>query len=196
MDSTVLIWDLEPKTWHAGMAGKDLAGRDLERLWADLAGEDAAKAHRAVATLTAVPAKALPLLKDHLRAVDVLEGKHLQRLISDLDSEQFAVRESASQKLAFFAEQAEPALREALQGKPSLEARKRLEALYADAAVAGRGLVRSTEVLRTLRALRILEHIGDREARQVLEMLAGGDPAARTTRQATEALRRLASRLR
>lgn len=195
-DGTILLWDLEQKTWHAGVAFKDLHDRDLERLWADLAGEDAAKAHQAVWTLVAVPAKAVPFLKEYLRAAAVLDAKQVQRLIANLDSEEFAVREDAYRKLASFAEQAEPALRQALEGKPSLEVRKRLEALCEDAELASHGAIRSMELLRTVRAIRVLKHIGDRKAQQVLQTLAGGDPAARATRQAKDALQRLAKRLR
>jgi len=194
MDGTSLIWDLEPKTWRVGVAVKDFDGRDLERLWTDLAGEDAAKGHRAVWTLAAVPSKAVPFLKDHLHHVSSVDAKEVQRLIADLDSVQFATRAAAGKKLAALGEQAEPALRQALEGKPSLEVRKRLEALRADAERAGHGMVRSAEVLRTLRAMRALEAIGTSEARQVLHPLAGGDPAARTTRCAQEALRRLQRR--
>jgi RNA polymerase sigma factor (sigma-70 family) len=195
-DGTILIWDLEPKTWHAGIAVQDLAPRDLERLWADLAAENSAavKANQAVWTLAAVPARAVPFLKEHLRPAVAPDAQQVQRLIADLDSPEFTVRETAAKRLASFGEQAEPALRQALEGKPSLEARKRLEALHADAEQAGRGVVHSAELLRTLRAIRVLEHIGDREARQVLQKLAAGDPAARSTRQAREALRRLERR--
>jgi hypothetical protein len=125
-----------------------------------------------------------------------LDAKQVQRLIADLDSPEFAVREAAEKKLAWFGEQVEPALCQALEGKPSLEVRKRLEALHTDAELANRSIVRSAEQLRTLRAIRVLEHIGDRKARQVLQTLAAGDPAARATRQALEALRRLARPLR
>lgn len=190
-DGTILIWNLEPKTWHAGGKPKDLDRRDLERLWTELAGEDAIEAHRAVWSLATAPEKAVPFLKEHLRPVPALDNTQVQRWIADLDSEQFPVREAASKKLASFAERAEPALHRALEGKPSLEARKRLQALYADAEAAGGGLVRSAKVLRTLRAIRVLEQIGTAEAQQVLETLASGDAAARTTRQAKEALRRL-----
>jgi hypothetical protein len=122
-----------------------------------------------------------------------LDAKQVRKLIDDLDSAQFAVRDAATKKLASFGEQAEPALRQALQGKPSLEVRKRLEALHRDAEIAGRGLVRSPELLRTLRAIRALEAMDNAEARQVLEALALGDPAARVSRHAKEALCRIAS---
>ncbi|HEY7315168.1 MAG TPA: WD40 repeat domain-containing protein [Gemmataceae bacterium] len=194
MDGTTLIWDLEPKTWRAGVVVKDLDGRDLERLWADLASDDAGKAHRAVWTLAAAPSKAVPFLKDHLHPVASVDAKEVQRLLGDLDSEQFAVRAPAGKKLAALGEQTEPALRQALEGKPSLEVRKRLEALRANAILVGHGRVRSAEVLRTLRAIRSLEYIGSAEARKVLQTLADGDPAARSTRCAQETLRRLQRR--
>lgn len=194
MDSTTLIWDLQPKNWHAGIAGKKLEQGDLERLWSDLTGDDAAKTHRAVWTLSAVPTQAVPFLKEHLHAVAELDIEQVQHLIADLDSPGFATREQARKKLASFGELAEPTLRKALAGKPSLEARRRLEALLADAEKAGRGLVHSTEVLRTLRAIRALEQMGDREARQLLHTLSGGAAGARQTRMAKEALRRLEPR--
>lgn len=188
MDGTTLIWDLEPKTWRAGLGVKTLASRDLVRLWAELAGEDAAKAYRAEWTLAAVPDRAVPFLKDRLRPVSALDAKQVQSLIADLNSGEFAVRDAAEKRLASFGEQVEPALRIALEGKPSLEARKRLEALHTDAELAGQSIVHSAELLRTLRAIRVLEHIGDVEAQRVLQKLAGGDTAARVTRQAKAAL--------
>jgi hypothetical protein len=193
MDGTALIWDLEPKTWRAGFAVKDLSPRDLERFWTNLASENsnAVKAHPVVWKLAAVPAKAVPFLKDHLHPAAALDAKQVRRLIADLDSPEYAVREAAQKKLASFGEQAEPALRHALEAKPSLETRKRLEALHSDAELAGRGIVRSPALLRTLRAIRTLEHIGNREAKQVLQTLADGDPAARSTQQAKAALKRL-----
>ncbi|MGH7222781.1 MAG: hypothetical protein ACRELF_06115, partial [Gemmataceae bacterium] len=193
-DGTVLIWDVASAVRRAGMPAKGLDGAELQRLWADLAGEDAAKAHQAVWKLAAVPAKAVPFLRDHLRPAVALDAKRLQRLIDDLDSPEFAEREEARKKLASFAEQVEPALRQALKGKPSLEMRKRLEALHADAEFASHGVVRSPQLLRTLRAIRVLEHIGDQGARQVLQKLAAGDSAARSTRQVKEALQRLERR--
>jgi RNA polymerase sigma factor (sigma-70 family) len=193
-DSTILIWDLEPKSWHGGIRGKDLKGRDLERFWADLAADNAARAHRALWTLAATPAKTVPFLKDHLRPVAAVDGKEVQHLIDDLDSEQFATREAASQKLASLGAQAESALRRALEGKPSLEVCRRLERLLADAELAQRNLVHSADVLRTLRAIRVLDAIGTTEAWKLLQKLAEGAAEARETREAKAALRRLAVR--
>jgi hypothetical protein len=45
--------------------------------------------------------------------------------------------------------------------------------------------------LRTLRAIRVLEHIGTAEARELLRKLAGGAAEVRETREAEKALQRL-----
>jgi hypothetical protein len=57
------------------------------------------------------------------------DPQRIAKLITDLDSEQFQVREKASQELEKMGEAAEPALLKALAGRPSEEARKRLERL-------------------------------------------------------------------
>ncbi|HTU94064.1 MAG TPA: WD40 repeat domain-containing protein [Gemmataceae bacterium] len=194
-DGTTLIWDLEPNTWPGRIAVQNIDDSGLTRLWTDLAGEDAEKAQQAVWTLAAAAAKSVPFLKEHLRSASPLDRKQVQRWIAELDNDEFAVRDAAARKLSSFGEQAEPALRQALEGKPTLEARKRLEALLADAEQANYGAVRAAELLRTLRAIRVLEQIGDRQAMQVLQKLAAGDPAARSARQAKEALQRLQRRV-
>ena len=47
------------------------------------------------------------------------------------------------------------------------------------------------EVLRSLRALEVLEHAGTTEAQQLLETLAKGADGAQLTREAQAALQRL-----
>jgi hypothetical protein len=46
--------------------------------------------------------------------------------------------------------------------------------------------------VRGMRAVEVLERIGTAEARQVLQVIAQGAPGARLTREAQEALKRLA----
>jgi hypothetical protein len=172
----------------------DLDRKGLEQMWAALAGEDAARAHQAVAQLAAVPARAVPFLEDRLRPVTPPDPERVGRLLADLGSYQFAVREAASRGLAELGPQAEPALHRALGAKPALEVRLRLDALLAETMQAARGAVRSPEVLRTLRAIRVLERTGTPEAQGVLRALAAGAPGARETDDARAALRRLARR--
>ncbi len=113
----------------------------------------------------------------------------VQQRIADLDSNQFAVRAAAAKELAVLGEVAEPALRQALDGKPSVELRKRVEAL-----LAGMRTAPPEETLRSLRAIQVLERIGTPDAQRVLRKLATGAAAARETRDARDALERLARR--
>ena len=104
-----------------------------------------------------------------------------------LESEQFAVREKAQRELEELGDLAEPVLRQALEGKPSLEMRRRVQAVLEHL----RGPVTQPELLRSLRAVAVLEDIGTPEARGLLETLAADADEARQTREAKAALRRL-----
>jgi RNA polymerase sigma factor (sigma-70 family) len=187
MDGAILVWDVAA-AYERRPRPRPAEARELESWWQDL-GSEAPQAHRAIWGLAGVPAQALPLLRDRLRPALALPADELQRLVQDLDSPRFPRREEASRRLAEFGEEAEPTLRQALVDKPSAEARQRLEQI-----LAGPRLIRSQELLRPLRALQILEAIGDEPARQLLGKLAEGAPASRFTREARAAVDRLAHR--
>jgi WD40 repeat protein len=112
-DTTVLLWDVS----HARM----------EHLWAELAAAEGESA-RAIKALAAKPAEAVPFLKERLRRAAEAEER-AGRLIADLDSDSFSVRERASRELAKLGPDAAFALRAALQGDPSAEGRRRLQAI-------------------------------------------------------------------
>jgi hypothetical protein len=84
-------------------------------------------------------------------------------------------------------ELAEPALRTGLEGKPSLEVRRRVEQLLKRL----EEQLPTPERLRTLRAIAVLEKIGTAEACELLRSLAEGAAGAGPTREAKSALRRL-----
>ncbi len=176
-DSTVLIWDL---------AGPPTS-EDAEKCWADLAGQDARRAQEAIWKLARDPGKSLPLLRDRLHPMKPVNREHLERLIKDLDSDQFAVREKATAELQKLGELAEPALRRIVEGKPTLEQRRRIEPILAEL----ESKPPSGEMLRSLRAVRVLEYAGTVEARRLLRELATGAEGARLTQQAQAALTRL-----
>jgi WD40 repeat protein len=186
-DGTALVWDMGRQTWPAPVA-RELSGKELGALWSDL-GADARQSHRAIRALAAAPGQAVPFLAGRLRPAAALDAKRVERLITDLDSDRFEVRDAAARELTQMGEQVEPALRRVLEGKPSPEARRRVEAL-----LTGPRRVRSLEGLRGLRAVQALECVGTAEARRVLEGLSRGAPEARLTREAKAALRRLAGR--
>ena len=183
-DGTLLVWDMTPPMRKLE-SGKRLSDKELEMLWADLAG-DCRQAYRAMHRLAGSGAAALSLLAKHLHPVAAVDPKRVDKLLTDLDSEQLAARDAAVRELEGMGEQIEPALRRVLESKPSLEVRNRIQTIQ-DAL---RG-VPPHHTLRTLRAIHVLERIGTPEAQDILRTLAGGAAAARETREAKAALQRL-----
>jgi hypothetical protein len=108
------------------------------------------------------------------------------RLVADLDSNLFKVRESASRELGLCGEQAAAATQVAVYSTDSPEVQARLRRLLAQPFI-----VRSPERLRLIRAIALLERLATPEAEQVLRPLAKGDPTARETQAAEQAMRRL-----
>ena len=97
------------------------------------------------------------------------------------------MREKAQEELQNLGDLAEPALRRTLDNKPTLEVRRRVQALLERL----RGPVKGPELLQALRAVAVLEDIGTPKARRLLQELANGAPEARLTREARASLRRL-----
>src|SRR5262249_54213556 len=126
-DSTALIWDVSSA--RCKLPQKNLTPHDLERLWTDLRDTDAIKAHAALWALVVAPEQAVPFLKEHLHPVPHVSAERLRQFVADLDADDFARREEATRNLAKLGIEAEPALRKALEAKPSLEKRSRVEAL-------------------------------------------------------------------
>jgi hypothetical protein len=186
-DGIGLLWDLTswPKETGLGRPAK------LDALWDDLGGGDAARADRAFWALVAAPRSALPLLRDRLMPAQPADGK-LAGLIADLDSRHFTVREKATQQLEKLGDAAAPALRRALAGKPSAEARRRLEALLASLDQSSRPL--SAAAVRERRAVRVLGQVGSAEARTLLEKLAALVEKPGLAAEASAALERAARR--
>jgi hypothetical protein len=186
MDGNTFIWDLAPETWPSMKSTKDLTKRELDDSWLDIT-NDPPKAYMAIRTLVESPVHTIPFLKDHLKPAAEVNSKLVERILADLDSNQFATRDKAAKELAKLGDQIEPSLRKALEGQLSEEVRRQIKAIL-DAPRA----VPSGEILRTLRAIQVLERIGTPEARDVLKKLAAGAVAARETREAQESLERLA----
>src|SRR5262249_52497063 len=150
-------------SWH-GKAARDLTGEDLAGLWNDLGASDGMCAYQAAWLLSAAaPGQVCSFLRTVLHPAAEPDRDHLQRLLADLDGTRFATREAASKELRLLGVEAEPALRQALASHPSVEARRRIEALLAESVV-----VRLPDKVRRLRALRVLERIGTAQARQLL----------------------------
>lgn len=188
MDTTAMVWDLRSR-WKRRTDRASLNATEVERLWTDLAGEDASRAYEAIHKLAAEPNVSLPFLRNHLPPVPAVDEKRLADLIAELESNDFAVRQKAAVELETIGERALPAYRKALGDKPSLETRRRLEDLQEKAQSAWWDV--SRERLRSLRAIETLEVAKTKEAREVLQLVAAGAKGARLTEEAKAALKRL-----
>jgi WD40 repeat protein len=180
-DTTALLWDL---------IGPRDGTKDPPALWQHLASEDAAVAWRAMGALVRAPGQSVPWLCQHLPTVRATDGRRAERLLRDLNDAEFSVREGAERELEKLGEAAAPALRQALRGQPSPEARRRVQGLL-ERLDPGR----SSEALRGLRAVEVLELVGTPAARRVLAELAGGIPEALRAQEARASLERLGRRV-
>ncbi len=188
-DGTALVWDLTPSVRPAEPLVKTVGTKELTEWWSDLASHDAAKARRAIWSLTDAPDRAVSFLADRLKPMAPPDEKQVRRWIANLDSDDFTTREAAHAALARLGELVEPARQQALKGQLPVETRRRLDRL---GQVAQPAL--GSEGLRSVRAVEVLEVIGTRKARGVLQGLAKGAAGARQTREARQALERLAKR--
>jgi hypothetical protein len=189
-DGAPIVWDMTGRLLAAGKKVSTFVEKELDAAWSDLASEDAAKAWKAILSLSARPEQAMPLLEKRLPANAPLEPKRLARLLAELDNGEFETRDQASKDLAALGHVVAPALRKLLQGEPSVEARMRAEKLLGK--IGKDGIL--TEELRCLRALEILEYAGTPEAKKLLENEAKGASQSQLTQGAKAALERLAKR--
>jgi hypothetical protein len=186
-ETSALIWEVADAVGRPLPAGGKLGRDGLDRSWEDLAGGDAAAAHRAAWRLAGSPDESVPFLKTVLRPVARPAAPAVARLIADLNDDAFAVREKATQELDSLGDAVAADLAGALAGKPPAEQRRRLQALLDRLRDPGASPAR----LRELRAVTALEQAATPEARQLLEQLGGGAAGARLTDDARAALRRL-----
>jgi WD40 repeat protein len=185
-DGTVRFYPLRPRGWQPPPAKQLLTNDEMDSLWKKLAESDAPAAYSAVWTLAATGEQATRCCQERLHPLPSAAPR-LQQLIADLDSDEFSVREAATQELAGLGQEAVGAMVQAMNARPALEARRRMERLL-------EGLCSqplTSETLRQERAIGVLERIGTKAAREILRTLAGGPPEATATQQASAALRRL-----
>src|SRR5262249_4635184 len=152
-----------PKPAHAAW----LPAEALEARWTDLAGQDASRAFDALRRLSASPDQAVTLLRQRLRPTAPAAPQRMAQLLADLEGERFEVHRRAESERERLGESADPGLRKVLDDAP-LDLRQRVERLL------DRLSVPTATPRRELRAVELLELIGNAEARQVLQTLTGG----------------------
>lgn len=176
-DSSVLLWDV---TGRRGKSGKALSVDQRSRLWEQLGDDDAKKAQAAVWELALSP-DAAATVRERLKpakAADVVA------LVKQLGADDFATRTDATQHLEALAGSAIPGLRAALEAKPELEVRRRVDGLISR-------YLRTEEWRRESRALAALEYAGTPAARALVEQLTGGARRAPLTEEARRVLGRM-----
>jgi hypothetical protein len=183
LDTTVLGWDLRPPRVAASVP--------LERAWNDLATWEAGESFRSAGRFLAAPAETVKLFAEKIKPVAAFDPKRVQRLLADLGSDVFAAREAASQALGELDVQAIPYLEEAMKNAGSLEIRLRVKPILERKQREQRAGLTSSEQLRQMRAVMVLEWIGDGESKNLLKRWAGGSVGARLALEAAAALKRL-----
>jgi hypothetical protein len=182
---------IRPDTGKPAKAATPLADKRLDEMWNGLARQGIAgmrASYLNAHTMAATPEPTLKLLKERLKptpALDAAERTAIDERIKDLDSEEFDRRERATLELIKLGSRARPAIQARLDGElGSLEMRRRLERIMEK--LKG-GL--SPEEHRDLRAVEVLERIGTPEAKELLRVIAEGQPGAPLTRAAKERLK-------
>jgi RNA polymerase sigma factor (sigma-70 family) len=168
-DGTILLWKVPPAREDRRPAPVE-AERDS--LWTDLGDPSPIKARTAIDRLLRHPAAAMALLTARFRAPTTSDDPALAALVKDLDSDVFATREAAARKLQGYGAKAEAALRRELAGTPSLEMKRRAEGVLAALPQPVLRLPLTGEDLRGLRAIEVLEQLGDAGAAKLLQSWA------------------------
>jgi WD40 repeat protein len=183
-DTTVVVWDVAALRKAQAARRTPLSAGDLKKLWHALGTEPAETTLEVFDRLAEDPEAVAAFLKDQLTAVS---DAGLVGWVADLDAPAFAKRDQAMRELRDMEFAAAPALKQVLGGTPTLELRQRVERLLNELDEP------AAHHLRRWRAVTVLEQLGTPAAWQLLEALAKGAPAARLTRDAQTALRRLAT---
>ncbi len=193
-DTTMLLWEEIAGKQHESAPDRGLSAERLAALWPALADADAGQAYEAMRALMASPRQTVALFQEQLRPVPPVPRERVVQLIARLDDDRFAVREQATRELAGLSSLAETELKKVQASPPSLEVRVRVGHLLGRLTAPDF----TSEELRVLRALEVLEQIGPLDhagpqARGVLQRMAGGAPGHFFTQEAKAVLARLGS---
>jgi RNA polymerase sigma factor (sigma-70 family) len=179
LDTTVLAWDLRPP--------RPAMKTSLDDAWTDLAKKESAEALKAEGRFLAAPADAVKLFTEKVKPAAALDPKRIRQLLADLGSDEFTVREAAAQALHGLDQQAIPYLEETLKSAVPLEVRRRVQKILEQ----HQSAALPSEQLRQVRAVLVLELIGNGESKNLLKRWSGGPAGALLTMEASSALKRL-----
>jgi len=178
-DTTVLVWDLRPPHVADSVS--------LESAWNDLATREASASFQSEGRFSTASADTVKLFAEKIQPATVLDLKQIQRWLTDLGNNEFAVREAASQALCGLDHRAIPYLENTLKTATSAEVRERANKILEH----HRRTPLTAEQLRQIRAVTLLERIGDGDSKKLLKNWADGPASALLTEEAAAALKRL-----
>jgi WD40 repeat protein len=167
-DTTVLVWDAERLLGKGPPQRLELSAGELKTRWEDLGAPDDPTADYAAVVLRAAAPQMIAFAKDRLRE-PVREEQDVAR-IADLGAEDPAKRGKAFKELAERGPAAGPALRQALDDQKDPDVRLRISLLQGRLEKPDP----AEEKLRAKRAVRVLEHVGTKKSRELLEFIAKG----------------------
>jgi hypothetical protein len=179
LDTTVLAWDTRPRPVAGSVS--------LESAWNDLAERGADLSFKSEGRFLAAPAEAVKFFAEKIKLPAALDPKRIEGLLADLGNDEFSLRERASKALQELDEQAKPYLERALKSAESLEVRRRVEMILEQR----RAAALTSEQIRQIRGVMILELIDDGNSRNLLKKWAAGPAGALLTGEAAAALQRL-----
>jgi WD40 repeat protein len=185
VEGSVLVWDC------TGQSSKDrtaFASSELAALWDILGYGKVETAYQAKWKFVAAGQQTITFMGKTLRPIPKDSTSALKEAIANLEGKHPELRDAAMNELDCHGSLAEPALREGLTDDRSPEARARIEYLLEKQ----KSNFPSGGLLRSLRAIEVLEQIGTPQARQLLESIAAGHPQAALTREAKASVQRMA----
>lgn len=195
-DTTALVWDATRPRAKVSFLRRESAAMDMAAHLEKLAGKDAEEAYVSLWALRGAAQKTVAFLAKQSNLFARTDVRAIERWIGDLDSSEFAQRERASQQLGWILDEAEPYLKKALENKPSLEMRLRIELLLHEKGTGPTGWG-----LQRLRVVEVLEHIAAEGAEAtrlaaiaLLKKFAAGAAGSRPTQEAKASLERLENR--
>lgn len=182
-DGTVLLW----KVPVAIPAPKLMTTADA---WESLDTLESAGAYRKMGCLLAQPGRAVTVIGEGFRGL-ADEQARIRRWISDLDHDEFRTREAARRSLVKCGLRAAGALTDPGRKKMGAEGEQRVRLIREALESQGLHIPESGlfgEPLRSVRGVRVLETVGGKAAREVLEDAAKGPADSRLTKEAKAAL--------
>ena len=189
-DSSLIVWDLNALVFGAtdGEPTLDLTADELAVAWQNLASENPEVAIAEIERLHQARLDSLPLVAQHVAAAaEIVDESFIRGLIDQLDSPNFEIRQQATDKLLAYRGSAEVLLKEKLAADPDAETRFRIRKVLATPG--NRPKIEPAEYRQWLRAIHLLQRIGNEQALGILQRLATGHPhqdiaqAAQRTRQ-------------